>query len=227
MKKQVFICLAGIVIVVIAVLGSADKSFALSNTWQEPTPVPIEWTSGHQGSTKPCVTSDGQMLSFMRFTPHQVHTAEWNDVTKEWDRITHVTGLGQSWTSASCISPDKQWLFYVGSSGLAGDIYRSTWMGDHWGPGESAPLAAVNTSGYEDTPYFDGNRLYFAGGEPVLIGISTIQSTTPRQIPLVRVSRWSQSTLNGQRPHQRLPTMARHCCGLRFAQTDTVAWTSG
>jgi hypothetical protein len=101
------------------------------------------------------------MLSFMRYTPHQVHTAEWNGVTKEWDNITHVTGLGQSWTSASCISPDKQWLFYIGSSGTQGDIYRSTWMGDHWGPGESAPLAAVNTPGVEDEPYFDGNRLYF------------------------------------------------------------------
>ena len=149
---------------VIAALCSAETSFALSPR-QEPTLVPIDWgdPGDYQGPGKPCVTSDGLMLSFMKYTPHRVQTAEWNDVTEAWDNLTDVhDGLGQSWTSASSISPDKQWLFYVGSSGGQGDIYRSVWMGDHWGAG--APLADVNIFGYEDTPYFAVNRLYFAGG---------------------------------------------------------------
>jgi len=165
MKKCALLSLFLVVGLLLIVLSSTASASLWGDPRQEPTQVPINWVPGDSG--KPCVTSDGLMLSFKRYTPHQVHTAQWNDVTKEWDNITHVTGLGQSWTSASSISHDKQWLFYIGSSGLEGDIYRSTWMGNHWGPGEF--LDAVNTSIGEDEPYFYGNRLYFTrgvGGDP-------------------------------------------------------------
>lgn len=62
--------------------------------------------------------------------------------------------------STPCISPDKQWLFYTGSSGSQGTIYRSPWLDDHWGLG--VRIDAVNDPfAHAAGPYFNGSRLYF------------------------------------------------------------------
>ena len=75
-------------------------------------------------------------MAFKKYYVHQAHTALWNSDTGRWGDVTPVAGLGQSWTNEPSLSPDKQWLFYVGSSGHEGKIYRSQWLCDKWGPGE-------------------------------------------------------------------------------------------
>ncbi len=127
---------------------------------------------GTYDPAKPCVTADGKWLSFKRYLPFKVHTAEWNESAESWGNVTRFPGQAQSWCGGShiYIDPDtheRKWLFYGGSGGAAADIYRSSWSGGRWEKGlpitvEVRLVAAVyNPFKTADQPYFDGSRLYF------------------------------------------------------------------
>ena len=146
---------------VVVLVGVTQVQGALS-PWMflEPVPVLMDPAWVPDDNAYPRVTADGEMLAFIKHVPMQVHTAEWNESNQRWENVEHVTGLGQSWTATPCISPDKQWLFYTGSSGTHGTIYRSPWLDDHWGPGER--IDPVNDPfAHLAGPYFNGSRLYF------------------------------------------------------------------
>ena len=141
-----------------------------------PVPVPMDPPWEYHGTydpAKPTVTADGQWLSFKQYLPFKVYTAEWTWIEFEgqWQwgfgNVIEFPEQAQTWCGGSHIyvDPDthqRKWLFYEGSEGADADIYRSSWLGDHWG--EAVPIPAVNDPfEHADQPYFDESRsrLYF------------------------------------------------------------------
>jgi len=125
----------------------------------EPVPVPGIAVNDFGVS----LTPDGQHMLFGRGAPHQVYSADWNASLGSWTNIQHIElgPGGGSYDSDPCLSLDGQFLFYVGSNGSTGDIYRSARQpDDSWGQGQLVGLGKTTVPG-NATPFFDGNRLYF------------------------------------------------------------------